>query len=385
MTEKLYYSDSHIKCFDAVVVSCARSDRGWAVLLDRTAFFPEGGGQSGDTGTLNGIKVLDTREEDGQPVHFLSSPLDPGAEVHGVLDWDARFRRMQNHSGEHIVSGLVYREYGYKNVGFHMGSEGVIIDFDGELDRAGLEHIEHLANIAVSENRTVKAWFPSPASLRRIKYRSKLELSENVRLVRIDGYDICACCAPHVKRSGEIGIIKLLDFSRHRGGTRLQMLCGFDALDDYRMRYASTAAVSAMLSAKQSQISDYVRSTLDELSQSKQENIRLMRLLLDNKIAALQPSPANICIFDNELDAVGLRELVNAGMKICGGVCAAFSGREGEWRYIIGSAGVDLKKHAGAINAAISGRGGGRKEMIQGSACAAKTAIEEYFNKTVFI
>lgn len=384
LTDRLYYTDSHIDSFSALVLSCSPAGNGFAAVLDRTAFFPEGGGQPGDVGTLGGAEVFDTREEGGEVVHYLRSPLAPGSTVQGRLDRGIRFRRMQNHSGEHIVSGLIYREYGFSNVGFHMGEDDVTVDFNGELGRAELDHIETLANIAVCENRRVRAWFPDPSSLSRIKYRSKLDLSENVRLVRIEGYDTCACCAPHVKRTGEIGLIKLLDFARHRGGVRVHMLCGLDALEHYRMCYGNNASVSALLSAKQSETPDFVRKTLDELERSRRAFTELKRDILKEKIASLGAVEGNLCLFEDGLDGVGLRELVNAGMDKCGGVCAAFSADGGRLRYVIGSRTADLRKHAAAINRALSGAGGGSPGMIQGSASASREEIKAFFDTARF-
>ena len=196
MTEKLYEQDSHLREFSARVLDCRKLEDGWAVLLDRTAFFPEGGGQEGDRGELDGVRVLDTQIRDEEILHLTDGPLEPGTTVTGRLDWDLRFRRMQDHSGEHIVSGLVYQKYGYNNVGFHLGDGEVTLDFSGELTGPQLEEIEMLANRAVTANLPIRTWYPGPAALKRISYRSKLDLTENVRLVRIPGIDTCACCPP---------------------------------------------------------------------------------------------------------------------------------------------------------------------------------------------
>ncbi len=385
MTEKLYYADSHLKTFMARVLSCDRADRGWAVILDRTAFFPEGGGQPADTGFLGGVRVLDVRECGEDILHYTDGPLEIGSPVFGELDWDKRFRRMQNHSGEHLVSGLVYRLYGFSNVGFHMGADCVTVDFDGELDREALDKIETLANIAVGENLPVKAYFPSPSALKRLKYRSKLELAEHVRIVKIKGYDVCACCAPHVSRTGEIGAIKLLEHERHRGGVRISMLCGLDALEDYRKRYASTAEISALLSAKHHEVAAAVRRVLDDLGALKLGLAEARKQLVLAKAALLPETDGNLCLFEPQLDTDSLRELVTLGMERCGGVCAGFTGVECDWKYVIGSRHADLRKAAKNINRALNGRGGGRPEMIQGAVSCSKKDIEEYFNgKAIF-
>ena len=379
MTSKLYEEDSHLREFSARVLVCRKEGDGWAVILDRTAFFPEGGGQEGDRGELENIRVLDTRILDGEILHLTDGPLPIGETVTGRLDWDLRFRRMQDHSGEHIVSGLVYQKYGYNNVGFHLGDGEVTLDFSGELTGPQLEEIELLANRAVTENIPVQTWYPDGDELAATEYRSKLDLTENVRLVRIPGIDTCACCAPHVKRTGEIGLIKILDFMRHRGGVRIHILCGMDALADYGARYRVTREISALLSAKQLETPGAVRRTLEELDAAKRQlGEERLRSALE-KAAALEPTEGNLCLFFPELDLRALRELVNAGMEKCAGVCAAFTGGDGDWKFIIGSRHVDLKQESKAILAGIRGRGGGSPEMIQGSAAGSREEIEAWF------
>ena len=379
MTSKLYEEDSHLREFSARVLDCRKEGDGWAVILDRTAFFPEGGGQAGDRGELENVRVLDTRIRDGEILHLTDGPLEPGKTAAGRLDWDLRFRRMQDHSGEHIVSGLVYQKYGYNNVGFHLGDGEVTLDFSGELTGPQLEEIELLANRAVTENLPVQTWYPDGEELAVTEYRSKLDLTENVRLVRIPGIDTCACCAPHVKRTGEIGIIKILDFMRHRGGVRVHILCGMDALADYGARYRATREISGLLSAKQLETPAAVRHTLEELDAAKRQlgEERLRRAL--EKAAALEPTEGNICLFFPEMDMRALRELVNAGMEKCAGVCAAFTGGDGDWKFIIGSRRVDLKQETKTILGGIHGRGGGSPEMIQGSAAGSREEIEAWF------
>ncbi len=380
MTEKLYEQDSHLREFSARVLDCRKEGDGWAVILDRTAFFPEGGGQEGDRGVLEDIRVQDTRIHEGEILHLTEGPLSPGMTVTGRLDWDLRFRRMQDHSGEHIVSGLVYQKYGYHNVGFHLGDGEVTLDFSGELTGRQLEEIELLANRAVTDNLPVRTWYPSPAALKRIDYRSKLDLTEDVRLVRIPGIDTCACCAPHVKRTGEIGIIKILDFMRHRGGVRIHILCGMDALADYDARYRATKEISGLLSAKQLETPAAVRRTLEDLDAVKRQlGEERLRSALE-KAAALEPTEGNLCLFFPELDLRALRELVNAGMEKCAGVCAAFTGGDGDWKFIIGSRKIDLKQAAKTVLAGIKGRGGGSPEMIQGSCTGSRGEIEAWFS-----
>lgn len=378
-TIKLYEQNSELRRFTARVLDCREAENGWAVILNRTAFFPEGGGQGGDRGTLGEARVLDTQLREGELLHLTDSPLTPGKAVTGELDWDLRFRRMQDHSGEHIVSGLVYEKYGYNNVGFHLGDGEVTLDFSGELTAEQLEEIEVLANRTVTADLPVRAWYPSPAELRRISYRSKLDLTENVRLVQIPGIDTCACCAPHVKRTGEIGIIKILDFMRHRGGVRVHILCGMDALEDYRARYRATKELSGLLSAKQLETPEAVRRLLEELEKTKYALSQERQRSALEKAEALKYRTGNLCLFYPELDMRALRELVNAAKEKCSGVCAAFTGTEGDWRFILGSTGVDLQAASRELLEGIRGRGGGSPEMLQGSAAATRAEIEAWF------
>lgn len=383
MSERLYYADSHLKEFEAEVVSCARTEKGYYLtVLDRTAFFPEGGGQPGDTGVIGGTEVKDTHEKNGEVCHYTEEFIEPGSRVKCRIDWARRFNLMQNHTGEHIVSGIVNRVKGFNNVGFHMSAGFVTVDFDGELTDTELESIEKAANGAVWENREVKTWFPSPQELESIEYRSKLELTDGVRLVEVDGYDVCACCAPHVKKTGEIGAIKITDAMRHRGGMRITMVCGGDALADYRTKQGNVRRISAMLSAKPEETGDAVERVKLELSQIKTEMAELRRQMTKLKIAGLKPTEGNMCIFEESLDMQSLRELVNAGVELCGGICAGFVGNDNDgYNYIIGSKNTDLKALAKEINSAVKGRGGGKPEMIQGSAAAGRREIETYFLK----
>ena len=381
MTEKLYYIDSHTAEFDAKVISCKERKDGFAVVLDRTAFFPEGGGQLGDTGYLNDIRVFDTHEKNNVVSHFTKSALEVGSTVHGKIDWDRRFRFMQNHSGEHIVSGIINKLTGFNNVGFHLGDEVVTIDFDGEISAETLADVEYRANAAVYENKNINTYFPTSDELSNYNYRSKLDITENVRIVEVEGYDTCACCAPHVKKTGEIGIIKLLDTMRHRGGIRINMVCGFRALDDYNTKYSNIAAISASLSAKQHETAIAVERIKNEMSDLKLTVSTFRRELVKYKAAELKETDGNMCIFDSSMEPADLRELVNVGVTKCGGVCAAFTGSDKDgYNYVIGSTSFDLRKASKEINAAIEGRGGGQMGMIQGSCKASRNTIEEYFS-----
>ena len=293
-TKKLYYENSYIKDFIAEVLSCEESDNKYKVILDKTAFFPEGGGQKPDLGSIGDAVVTYVQEVDGTVFHFLNKPLNIGEFYDCSIDWDIRFRRMQEHSGEHIVSGIVHGIYGYENVGFHMDEDYVTVDFNGELNREQLDDIEERANKAVYADYDIKCWFPDEKELNFLNYRSKLELTENVRLVEIENTDLCACCAPHLKRTGEVGIIKILDFMRHRGGVRIVIKSGLDALRDYRKKYKSVYDVSGLLSAKQDEIASSVERVQGELDCVKRD-------FYNFKIGVAQNDKENITTYTMEI------------------------------------------------------------------------------------
>ena len=381
MTEKLYDQDSRLFSFRARVMACEVRGKGFALELDRTAFFPEGGGQSADTGLIEGARVSDVQEKDGRILHTVDRFFEPGTEVTGDIDAEQRLRRMQNHSGEHILSGITHRLTGYDNVGFHMGEDCMTIDFSGELSEELLRQIELQANEIIRDNRPIRTWYPSPEELAALDYRSKKELTGAVRLVEIKGVDLCACCAPHVRSTGEVGLIKILTAERHRGGMRLTVICGLDALDNYRSLLESAGAVSRQLSVPREKIAAGVERVLAEQSRLK-EHAAALETALAVQMAAEQPeTDGNICRFVPDvlqLGEIALRELTNALAEKCGGYAAVFSGNDTEgYRYIIGSRHVDLRAMSREINAAIQGRGGGSPEMIQGRAKATTNEIKK--------
>ena len=384
MTEKLYYIDSHMKKFTARVISCQQVKYRFEVILDRTAFFPEGGGQLADTGKIGEAQVFDAHEKNGEVIHYVNQALTEGEEYECEIDWMQRFRRMQNHSGEHIVSGLVNAKYGYDNVGFHMGKDTVTIDFNGDLSKEQLREIEREANLAVAANIPICASFPDADTLKELQYRSKLELTENVRIVEIEGVDTCACCAPHVYSTAEVGIVKILDSERRRRGgegVRVSMLCGLDAWEYLCTVQDNNSAVSAMTSSPREDTAKAVERILGDNEKLRTRVSELGREVAKIRAAAIEETQGNICIFDSVLDEPALREIVNCAMEKCGGIAAVFSGSDEEgYRYIIGSRNVDLRANGKTINAGIDGRGGGKPEMIQGSCTASAEKIQKFLS-----
>jgi len=379
-TERLYYSDSYIKEFNALVISCEKIEKGYKVVLNKTAFFPEGGGQQADTGFIGDAKVTDVQEAEDVIYHYVDKELTTATEYSCKIDWEQRFLRMQSHSGEHIVSGVVHSLYGYDNVGFHMEEDYVTVDFSGELTREQLDEVEEKTNRYIYDNIEIECFFPDENEIENLDYRSKLDLKEGVRLVRIGEADLCACCAPHVKRTGEIGVVKILDFMRHRGGVRIVMKSGLKALYDYREKYTSVYDVSVMLSSKQHEIAAFVDKKI-------KENENLQRSFTSFKMQIAENDKENLSyIGDAALfitsfyDSDMMRELANFGMTEKD-LCVILSGNEETgFSYVAGSINFDLMKFAKHFNSALNGRGGGRGTMIQGKVAAKKEDILNYFN-----
>lgn len=385
MTQKLYDLDSYLTTFTATVRACAPTAGGYLVTLDRTAFFPEGGGQAGDRGTLGNARVQDTREINGDIRHKTDLPLAVGDIVTGVIDFALRFDRMQNHSGEHIVSGLVHRHFGYHNVGFHLGDTEMTLDFDGVLTREQLDVIEDEANVAVFANLPITVSYPAPDALAAIPYRAKLDLTEGVRLVTIPGYDVCACCAPHVARTGEIGMIKLLDCIHYKGGVRIRMVCGRRAVADYRAKFREVAAISRLCSIPQEESAAGVERLLAELTEYKTALAAAKQELTERRVADLTPNAAgNILCFLSEFDEPTLRRTALLGAERASGVCAVFAGddREG-YRVMIAAKGQPLKAKAADLRRDLLLRGGGSDVLLQGSIPVTRAEIETYFAKPI--
>lgn len=377
-TRKLYYENSHLYHFSATVLSCAPGSKGYEVILDATAFYPEGGGQAADTGTLNGIRVTDTREVGEAVVHYCENPLPEGACVEGILDWEARFQRMQQHSGEHIVSGIIHRRYGWHNTGFHMNLEKIIIDFDGIVPIEDLPAIEAEANEAIWHNIPLHIWTPEPEELKTVVYRTKRALPWPVRIVEVPGYDTCACCGTHVDATGEIGLIKLFSAIPFRGGTRMEMACGKAALAYLNTVFEQNRQVSRLFSAQPHQTGAAAQQFSDQLAAAKFKIIGLQRQVFAG-ISERSSGKGNVLCFGQELDAAGVRELADAIAEECGGIAAVFSGNEEQYSFCLVARQGDLRPLGKEMNAALSGRGGGKPNFQQGSVKASREQITAFF------
>ena len=378
-TRRLYYEDSHLQRFTAQVLSCTETAKGFEVILDATAFYPEGGGQAADTGTLGGVRVIDTRERGETVVHLCDGALEEGSAVEGVIDYHLRFPRMQQHSGEHIVSGILFRRYGWQNRGFHMGNDTITVDTEGVVPPEDLPSIEAEANAAVWANLPVKTWYPSAQELPAIPYRSKKELTGAVRIVEFPGYDICACCGTHVKATGEIGLIKLVSSVNFRSGSRIEMACGEQALRLLNTAWDQNKLVSQAFSAQIHETGAAARRMNEAFAQQKYRIIGLERQIFA-ATAAGYAGKGNIVHFEESLDSTGVRELADAIAENCGGAACVFSGSdESGYGFCLVTREGDLRALGKEMTKALGGRGGGKPICQQGRVQASRAQIEAFF------
>lgn len=379
MTEKLYYKDSYIKEFDACVLYCEKQEDKYILVLDKTAFFPEEGGQTSDEGYINDAYVSYVKEKNGVIYHTVDKEFHVNDKIHGKINFDHRYYNMQHHTGEHILSGLANALFLYENVGFHLSKTDMTLDLSGELSYDDIKKLEYLANLKIYECLDVKAYFPSSEELKNLNYRSKLDLYENVRIVEIKDTDICACCAPHVKNTGEIGIIKILDYIRYKGGMRLHVRCGLAALYDYRERYESCYDISTKLSVKQEDVTLGVQKLLDNIDSYKGKIAKLKRDVLECKLKECKIS-ANICIFEEECDMNVFRAFLDKVKDTHDGLCAIFAGNDKDgYKYIIMSKNIDLTEKKSELAEKLNCKGGGSKCILQGNCASTRENIEKYF------
>ncbi len=382
-TVKLYDIDAYQMEFVGIVLSC--EERGldvenrenlFDVILDQTLFFPEEGGQDADTGFLNGYEVLDVQIDGDIIRHTLRKPLEIGIQVSGCVDWKTRYSKMQQHSGEHIMSGLIHSHFGLDNVGFHLGQKNVTLDFNGFLTGEQLELMETLANEAIYKNVEISAEYPAKETLLTLDYRSKIEIDGAVRIVTIPGYDVCACCAPHVKRTGEIGMIKIVDAMKYKGGIRISILCGDRALENYRMFKQQAVAISGLLSAKQDALTDAVCKLKEDTFTLKGQIHSLQNALIEQKAAAVPDDTNHLFLFETALESMAHKNYVNLLTEKCSGICAVFVGDDSSgYRYIIRSRSADVRPVNEQLKTHFQAKGGGSAEMVQGSLQATKEQL----------
>lgn len=379
MTKKLYDIDSYCHNFSAVVLSCAKTDKGYDVILDQTAFFPEGGGQSADSGTIDGIKVTDVQEKDGTIIHTLEEPTEKGKTVDCSLDWELRFLRMQSHSGEHIVSGVVRSMFGYSNVGFHMSDALMTVTFDGVLTPDDITKVEIESNRAIYRNIEIKAINPTKEELEKLEFRSKIELGDDARIVIIGDVDSCACCAPHVARTGEIGLIKIVNSYAYKQGTRIEMLAGMLALLDYMALNSANKELMALLSASRDNVNEAVIKQNEQLVALRTQNAQMSK-----ELALLKLNPVavgdSIYAIAKDLSFDELRHcsnnLLDKGIK----TCVLLSENPDGFAYVVSSKTEDVRVIVKELNEKFCGKGGGKPDYAQGKLSSAN---EEELKNTI--
>lgn len=376
-TVRLFDENSYLSEFTATVTSCRPQGDGFAVTLDRTAFCPEGGGQKGDSGTLGDATVIHTVEAE-DILHLTNRPLDLGETVRGYIDWERRWYRMQHHSGEHVLSGLVTAQYGLRNVGFHLGDELVTIDYDGVLSREQLDRLECEANAVVCENRAITASYPPPDVLETLPYRSKKEIDGAVRIVVVDGVDVCACCAPHVSRTGEIGVIKITDAKHYKGGVRLQLKCGASAIRDYQQKQALTSHITTALSTVQDKGITAFDTHIAAIDTAKYETEKLLLAVAD-ELAAAQPMTEHAAVIVSAFTGEAARALAQTTAERSGGTCIVLNHSRDGYRYTLYSASAEFASLVRKANEALQGKGGGRPPFASGTYHAELDAIRRWF------
>lgn len=375
---KLFYADSHLKSFESVVTGCTAGKDGYEITLDATAFYPEGGGQPSDTGRLGEANVLDVREKGEEIIHLCDKPLEIGRAVGGEIDWDRRFDFMQQHSGEHIVSGIIHKTYGYHNVGFHMGAEVVTIDFDGPIPQEALQSIEDEANAAIWENSPVKCYYPTQEELPGVPYRRKRDLPWPVRIVEFPNMDVCACCGTHVQYTGEIGLVKLLSCVKFHEGVRIEMVCGKRAVALLGSIYEQNRLVSQAFSAKIGETGMAANRVNEALSAEKFRSAGLEKRLF-SYIAQGYAGLALALHFEESLTPNANRELCDA-ISQQAGVAVTLSGTDEKgYSLCIISREGDAKAVGTALIQKFNGRGGGKREAFQGSIPAKRQEITDFF------
>ena len=378
---ELFYTNPYLREFDATVVACTEGKKGFEVVLDNTAFYPEGGGQPADLGTLGEAKVSDVRRQNGVIVHFTDKALEVGATVHGVLDWERRYDNMQNHTGEHVLSGVINHAFGYENVGFHMHDDAITIDMDGPMTDDDVKAMEKAANDMIKADIAVDISFPSAEERAAMGFRSKKELTGKVRIVNIPTADCCACCGTHVKSTQEVGIIKVLSASKHRGGTRIEFVCGDRALRDFTKKHDEVIKASRLLSVKPDEVAAAVEKTLQTLVARDERIAQMNQRYFEMKTTMLPADQTILTLFEEGLTPFELKlfatQVAESKKAQVTALLAPAAAADGAlvYNYVIAWDDARLREASKTLNQRLNGRGGG-KDMVQGSFKAARAEIE---------
>ena len=378
-TEKLYYHDAYLKTFTAVVLSCEAGKGGWQVVLDRTAFYPEGGGQPADHGTLDGVAVTDVHEKKGVIFHTCEKEVEVGKTVSGTIDWARRFDHMQQHSGEHIISGILCADYHCDNVGFHLGADTVTIDYNTDISWKQALAAEAKANAVIWADTAVEITYPDADALAALDYRSKKELTGQVRIVSFPDADCCACCGTHVLRAGQVGLVKVLSVQKFREGVRMEILCGKRAVDYLSRTYDQARAIGQQLSVKPQDTLAAVERMEAELAAVKFRAAELETAVFE-AIAKENAGRGDVVLFQSAMKSDSVRRLADAVAKQSGGLACVFAGEDGQYAYaMVQAQAEDISGKVKDMNKALNGRGGGRNGFAQGSVLSDRAAIEAFF------
>ena len=379
-TKKLYYEDPHLQTFSATVTSCREDKDGFWITLDATAFYPEGGGQPCDMGTINDIPVINVQEKDGQVQHLCKEAITPGTAITGNICWARRFDLMQQHSGEHILSGIVHKRYGYHNVGFHIGKDLVTIDFDGMIPNEALEEIEQEANAILWQNLPFRCYYPTKEELPTIPYRRKKDLPWPVRIVEVPGVDLCACCGTQVSHTGEIGLIKIFSCMKFHQGVRLELACGNRALTLLTKVFEQNRLVCQAFSAKMLETGEAAQRVNQQLAAEKYRSASLQKQIFAN-LAQGYTGAKNPVHLETDLTPGQVRELADAIATRCEGIAAVLSGNdETGYSICMVSRTEDVRPAGKAAMEVLSGRGGGKADAFQGSCKTTAQQIRDYFH-----
>ena len=430
MTELLYNRDSYINEFEGKIIGITKGT--WknnnciAIETDRTCFFPEEGGQESDTGIMMinfpdgadfAFKIIHADIKEGIITHYalisdsrrldaignsaaisyvkqeltdediaLLTGYDYTSSVvvaYGRIDWRERYDKMQQHSGEHIVSGVVNNMFGYNNVGFHLGKDEVTMDYDGTFTDEELLEVERRANEAVFDNAKCIVTYPSDAELEHINYRSKKELTGQVRIVEFEGWDICACCAPHVSRTGEIGMIKIMASEHWKGGTRMYLMCGQRAVDSFNAYINRSREISRLISSKIDEIDLGTKKLFDDYQKASSDIIGLQAELLKMKAdIVIKASDEDVegrkCtfLFTVPMNVNTIRDTVNYMIEQLPGFCGIFYGDDEKgYSFIIASEKENCNELMKEMREKLNVKGGGKPGMVQGSIAASKQQI----------
>lgn len=382
-TIKRYDINAYETKFEANVLACtpARENSCFEVVLDQTAFFPEEGGQSPDQGMLADAKVLDVQIREDVIYHYVDKPLKVGEEVIGEIDWAHRFNNMQQHSAEHIFSGLTYKTYGYQNVGFHLSNQIVTMDFDGPLTPEQVEELETKVNEAIANNVEIKTGYPTKEELEKLEYRSKKEIEGELRIVEVVGYDVCACCAPHVKRTGEIGGFKVMNVQNYKGGVRISFLCGFRMLQAFRDKSKILSDLVGVLTTSEENVVEMVTKQKTQIQSLKTKLGSAKQELVLQKLEQIPGEQEDVIIFEEDIDTPVMRNVVNSLTETHMGYVGIFVGNDDEgYSFIVGSKEKDCRDLSNILREKLEARGGGSNLMIQGSVSRTKEMIEEFFS-----